>query len=152
MHFYLFCVGGSEVERILLSVGSVRLSSSCQKLHLSPLVHCPFCFPLIAFSSSSFNTTLTPAIRNHCLCFSSLISGVRVSQSEFLIYDSLHRRFSIFDSRASISSDEFHDVIQFQYVFELIRLTYPQFVETIQDVIKWVVIDNSISSDLVANS
>ena len=43
--------------------------------------------------------------RNHCSCFNSLISGVKVSQSEFLIYASLRHRFQFF-YRASISSDE----------------------------------------------
>ena len=51
-----------------------------------------FWFPLIAFSWSSFNTTLTPAIRDHCSSFNSLISGVKVSQSEFQIYTFLHHR------------------------------------------------------------
>ena len=52
-----------------------------------------FCSPLVTFSLSSFNTTLTPAIRNHCSCFNSIISRVSVSKSEFLIYASLHHRF-----------------------------------------------------------
>ena len=37
------------------------------------------CFPLIAFSLSSFTTSLTPAIRNHYSCFNSLFSGVKIS-------------------------------------------------------------------------
>ena len=71
-----------------------------------------FCFPLIAFSLSSFNTTSTPAIRNHCSCFNSLISGVKVSQSEFLIYASLHRRFQFLRIGHRYLLRDFH-VIQF---------------------------------------
>ena len=40
-------------------------------------IHQRKCFSsLIAFSVSSFNTTSTPAIRDHCSCFNPLISDV----------------------------------------------------------------------------
>ena len=82
---------------------AVDLSSH---LFLNALQPLSFCFPLIAFCLSPFNTTLTPAIRNRCSCFNSLILGVKVSQSEFLICASLHHRLQFFDNQASISSDE----------------------------------------------
>ena len=43
--------------------------------------------------------------------------------------------FSAFDCKEPISSDESH-VVQFQHVFELIRLTYPQFVQTFQNIVR----------------
>ena len=93
-----------------------------------------FCFPLEAFFLSSINTTLTPAIRNHCPSFNSLISGVRVWKSEFLIYAALHHRFQHLIIRLSYLLMNLH-VIQSWYGFELIRLTYSQFVQTFQDII-----------------
>ena len=73
-----------------------------------------FCFPLIEFSSSSFNATLTHAIRNHCSCFNSLISVVKISQSEFLIYISLHHRLQFLTIGHRYLLMNFH-VMQFQY-------------------------------------
>ena len=76
-----------------------------------------FYFPLIiAFSLSSFNTTLIPEIRNHRPCFNPLISGVEVSQSEFLIYASLHHRFQFLIIGIRYLLMNFF-VIQFQYGF-----------------------------------
>ena len=39
----------------------------------------PFCFPAIANSFSSFNTTQSPATRNNCPCLNSLFLGVKIS-------------------------------------------------------------------------
>ena len=101
-----------------------------------------FRFPLVAFSLSSFNTTLTPSIRNHCSCFHSLICRVKVPQSVFLIFASLHHRFDL-----SIFSEDFSMSYNSNTVYELIRLTYSQIVETFQNVIKWDLgIDYIISS------
>ena len=97
------CVGGSDIfilpETTLVS---------------SPTLS--FCFPLTAFSLSSFSTTLTPAIRNHCACFNSLISGVKVSQSGFMIYASLHHRLQLLIIGLPYLLVKFH-VVQFQYGF-----------------------------------
>ena len=77
-----------------------------------------------------------PAIRNHCSCFNYLISGVKDSQSEFLIHASLHNRFQFLRIRHRYLLMNFN-VIQFYYGFKLIRLAYSLFVQTFQDVIRW---------------
>ena len=43
-------------------------------------------------------------------------------------------------------------VVQFQYGFELHELTYPQFVQTFQDIIGIFDIDSGTSSNRVSNS
>ena len=129
-HFYLHVLVIQRVERFARSSSSLPETTLVSSRTLS------FCFPLIAFSLTSFNTTLTPAIRNHCSCLNSLIPGVKVSQSEFLIYASLHHRLQFLTIGHRFLLLNFH-VIQFQYGFELIRLTYSQFVQTFQDVIMW---------------
>ena len=48
----------------------------------------------------------TLATSNHCTLFDFLMSGVKISQSKFLIYTSLHHGFSTFDTWEPISSDE----------------------------------------------
>ena len=89
-----------------------------------------FCFASIAFSLSSFNTALTPAIRNHCTCFNSLISGVKVSNLSF---------WSVL-----IFSIVFTFWLSGVDVFWRISVSYnshtvwnSQLVHTVQDVIKW---------------
>ena len=76
------CVGGSEVERFLVY------------------------FPLIANSSSSFNTTWSPATRNHCTCFNPLISGRQNFEIEVSDLCFSSPWSSICDIRASVFSDE----------------------------------------------
>ena len=52
------------------------------------------------------------------------MSGVKISQSKFLIYISLHQRLqSLIIGRRYLLMN-FH-VIQFHYGFELTKLTYP---------------------------
>ena len=60
--------------------------------------------------------------------------GVKVSKSKFLIYTPLHHRlhFLIIGHRYLLMN---LNVVQFQYNFELTRLTYSQFVQTFLDVI-----------------
>ena len=96
----------------------------------------PLCFPLPAFSWFSFNTTLIPAILCHCSFFNPLISGLKVSWSEFLIYASHHHCFQslIIGLQYLLMNCK---VIQFPYGFEFSRLSYSQFVQTFQDVIWW---------------
>ena len=49
-----------------------------------------FCLPSPAFSWTSLNATLTPAIIDHCSCFNSPIPGFEISWPEFLINISFH--------------------------------------------------------------
>ena len=85
-----------------------------------------FFFPLVTSTFSSFNATHSLSILDHCSCFSSSVPGVKVSQSKFLIYTSLHHclHFLIIWHRYLLMN--LH-VVQFQYSFELRGLTYCQF-------------------------
>ena len=49
-----------------------------------------FFFPLVPDTFSSFNATHSLSISDHCSCFNSPVPGVKVSQSEFLIFSPLH--------------------------------------------------------------
>ena len=53
-----------------------------------------------------FQRQLSLSTLDHSSCFDFPVSGVKVSQSEFLIYTSFHHRLQIFDNWASISFDE----------------------------------------------
>ena len=48
-----------------------------------------FFFPLVTNTFSSFNVTHSLSILDHCSCFNSPVSGVKDSQSMFLIHTSL---------------------------------------------------------------
>ena len=65
------------------------------KLHWFPLQVWPFSLHWKhSFLSSFFQyNAIPPATRDHCTCFNSLISGVKVWQSEFLNFSSLHHNF-----------------------------------------------------------
>ena len=104
MHFHSVC-GGSEGGAVF-GVGFASETTLVSSPTLS------FCYPLIAFSLSSFNTTLTLATGNHSPCFDSVISGVKVSQSEFLIYTSFHHRFQFLTIGHQCLLMNFH-VVQF---------------------------------------
>ena len=140
-----------RVERFLVSVLHAYLHRAGNYTCL--LSNTPCCLPLIAFSLSSFNTTLTPAIRNNCFCFNSLTSGVKISQSEFLVNASPHHRFQFLIIGHRHLLMNFH-VILFQYGSELIRLTYSQFVQKFPGRHLggiWA-IENIITSNFVSNS
>ena len=49
-----------------------------------------FFFPVVTNTFSSFNTTQSPVTLDHCSCVDFLMSGVKISQSKFLIYTSSH--------------------------------------------------------------
>ena len=84
----------------------------------------------------SFNTILSLVTLDHCTCFYFLVSGVKISQPKFLIYASLHHRLQFFKLEHRYFLMNFH-VVQFEYGCELIRLTYSQFVQTFQNIIRW---------------
>ena len=66
-----------------------------------------FCFPLTANSLSSFNTTESLVTLDHCTCFDFLKSGVKISQSKFLICAFLHHRFQCLTIGHRYLLDEF---------------------------------------------
>ena len=55
----------------------------------------PFVSPLVTSTFPSFSATYSLSILDHGSCFDSPMSGVRVSQSKFLIYASLHHRLQL---------------------------------------------------------
>ena len=65
-----------------------------------------FFFPLVTSTFSSFNATHSLSILDHCSWFNSLVPRVKVSQSEISDLCFSSPSFSIFDNRASISSNE----------------------------------------------
>ena len=137
---------GSEGVAALWSGFCARSLLSCRKLHWSPFEHWPFFFPLVASTFSSFKTTHSLTIFDHCSCFKSPVPGVKVSQSKFLICTPLHHclQFFIFGHRYLLMN--LH-VVHFQCSFELRGLTYSQFVpDGIFD------IDTRTSSHIVSNS
>ena len=95
-----------------------------------------FFFPLVANTFSSFNACWSLSLLDHFSCFKSPMHDVKVSQSEFLIYTSLYHclQFLIVGHRHLLMN--FH-VVQFWYGLELHRLTYSQFVQTFQGIIRW---------------
>ena len=113
-----------------------RSPLSCRKLHLSPFEHWPYSlhWQHTPFPLSNANEPLSTL--DHCSCFDFPVSGVKVLQSEFLISTSFHHRLQFLIIGHRYLSMNFH-VVQFSYGFELIRLTYSQFVQTFQDIIGW---------------
>ena len=74
-----------RVERFLVSVLHAYVHRTGN--YTSLLSNTVLCSLLMAFSWPR-STRLSPATRNNCSSFNSLISGVKVSQSEFLFHDS----------------------------------------------------------------
>ena len=97
---------GSEGVAALWSGFWARSWVSWRKLHWSPLRTMAYFFPLVTDTLSSFNATHSLSILDHCSCFNSPVSGVKVSQSEFLIKTPLHHCLQFVVNWASISSDE----------------------------------------------
>ena len=95
-----------------------------------------FFFPLVTdtFSSLKVHDSLSTLYQGSR--FNSPMPGVKVSQTEFLIFSSFHHRFQLLIVGNRYLLMNFH-VVQFQYGFELTRLTYPQFLQTFQDYIGW---------------
>ena len=98
--FSPLCVGGSEG-------GAVFRCRFCTLITVVPEIASvssrilSFCFPLIAFSLSSFNTTHSLSILDHCSCFNFPVPRIVVSD----LYSSSPWS-AIADNWASISSDE----------------------------------------------
>ena len=95
-----------------------------------------FFFPLVTGTFSSFNVTHSLSILDHCSCF---IQFSRAWRQNFAIevsdlYSSSPLS-STFDSNRYLLMN-LH-VVQFQNGFELLGLTYSQFVQTFQDFIGW---------------
>ena len=130
-HFHLLMLVERRMERILESVFSVYLH---RKLHLSPLERCPFCFPFVAFSLSSFNTTKSPATRDHCFFLTSRVSRIKIPWSKSLINASLHHRLQFLKIGHRYLLVNLH-FVQFQYGFELRGVMYSQFVQTFLEII-----------------
>ena len=148
----------STVLKSLRPISHCRAASALHTvytMHLNQVLWCPesmfddrmpettlvslrtlhFFSPLVTNTSSSFNATKSLSTLDHCSCFDFLTSGVKISQPKFLIYASLHHR--LHDSWKSKSSDEWPCRTIATQFFELIRLTYSQFVQTFQDIIRW---------------
>ena len=139
-HQGYFCLGyfvSSTHFDLATALGSgfcTRSLLSCRKLHWSPFEHWLFFFPLVTNTFSSFNATQSLSILDHCSCFNFPVSGVKVSESKFVICTPLHHGFQLLTVWNRYLLMNLH-VEQFQYGFELIRLTYPQFVQTFQNII-----------------
>ena len=54
-----------------------------------------FFFPLVTGTCSSFNASQSLSILDHCSCFNFPVSGVKFSQSKFLIFSPLHHGFQL---------------------------------------------------------
>ena len=97
-----------------------------------------FFFPLVTNTFSFFNGSQSLSILDHCSCFNSPVSGVKVSEAKFLFFSPFSPLsfffFLIIGHRYLLMN--LH-VVQFQYSFELHRLTYSQFVQTFQDIVGW---------------
>ena len=128
-HFYLVSWKAQKVWRNSVSVFLL----SCRKVHCFPFEQF-FWFPLTAVSLSCFKTTLTLRFVTFSW-FNSTVAGVKVSQSKFLICTPLDHCFQrlIVANRYLLMNLQ---VVQFQYDFELHRLTYPSVVQTFQNTIK----------------
>ena len=122
-----------RVERLSVSV-LCTIITLVPETALVSLRTLAFFLPLVTYSFSSFNATsyrfLTIAL------FRFPVSGGKVSQSEFLIFSSFHHRFQFLIIGHRYLLMNLH-LVQFSNCFELIRLTYPQFVDTFQDIIRW---------------
>ena len=95
-----------------------------------------FFLPLVTDTFSSFNAWQSLSTLYHCSWFNFPMPGVKVSKSKFLIYTPINHGFQLLTVRSWYLLMNLH-VVQLQYGFELIRLTYPQFAQTFQDVIGW---------------
>ena len=82
-------------------------------------------FSLLTNTFASFNASYSLSILDHCSCFDSPVSGVKISQSKFLICTPLHHGFQILIVGNRYLLMNLH-VVQFQYGFELSGLTYSQ--------------------------
>ena len=105
-----------------------------------------FFFPLITSTFSSVNATQSPVTLEHCTCFDFLMSGVKISQSKFLICTTFHHCFQplIIGRRTLLMN--FH-VVQFQYGFELVRVDQTHVSSICTDFPEYHVVD-SLSSTI----
>ena len=135
MHsFFTFCC----VEDLGEGFGSdefARLSLSCRKLQLSLFEHCPSAFHCQQPQTSLF-TVFDPLILDHGACFKISISGLKILHSQVLLNTSFYHCLQSMIIRSSFLLMNLHSV-QFQYGLEFLRLSYPQFVQILLDVIRW---------------
>ena len=85
-----------------------------------------FLFPLATDTFSSFNATHSLLILDHSSCFNSPVSGVKISH-HCLQFSIIRHRYLLMNLH----------VVQLQYSFKLSELTYSQFVQTLQEIIRW---------------
>ena len=96
----------------------------------------PVGFPLPTISQTSLFTLFYPVILDHGVLLKISISGFKIIHSHILLDTSFHHSFQSVIIRSSLLLMNLH-IVQFQYGFDLVRLSYCQFVQTFQDVIRW---------------
>ena len=133
--FSLLVLVAQRVERLSVSVLNDRYFRAGNCIDLLSNITL-FCVSLIVNSFSSFNTTQSPATRNRCPCLISIVPDVFVSLSKFLIHTPLHHRLQLLILGHLCLLMNFQ-VEKFQNRFHLIRLVYSQFVQTLQNIIRW---------------
>ena len=96
----------------------------------------PVGFPLPTISKNSLSTRFCPLILDHGVSVIISISGTKIPISYVLLDTSLHHRLQSVIIRSYFLLMNLQ-VIQFQYGLEFLRLSYSQFVQSFQDVIRW---------------
>ena len=132
--FLSFC----RVEELGEGFGWVvfaRLLISWRKLQLSPLEHCPLAFHC-QHSPRVLCSRCCPLILDHGVCLIISVSGLKILHSQILLDTSFHHCLQSVIIRSYFLLMNLQ-VIQFQYGLEFLRLSYSEFVQSFQDVIRW---------------
>ena len=111
-----------------------RLLISWRKLQLSPLEHCPLDFHCQQSPRILCTRCFCPLILDHGVSFIISIHGAKILISYVLLDTSFHHRFQSVSPIFLLMNLQ---VIQFQNGPEFFRLSYSQFEQSFQDVIRW---------------
>ena len=96
----------------------------------------PVGFPLPTISKTSLYTLFCPLILDHGVLLIISISDPKILSSKILLDTSSHHCLQSVIIKSSFLQMNLL-VIQFQYGLEFLRLSYSQFVQSFQDVIRW---------------
>ena len=117
-------------------VNIARSLTSWRKLQLSPLEHCPLIFPLPTISESPLSTLFYPLILDHGVPFIISVPGLKILDSQILLDMSFYNCLQSVIIRSGFVLMNLH-ILQFQYRLEFLRFSHSQFVQSLQDVIRW---------------
>ena len=96
----------------------------------------PVGFPLPTIFWRPLFMLFCPLILDHGVCLIISISGLKILHSQILLDTSFYHCLQSVIIRSSLLLMNLH-IVQFQYGLEFLRLSYSEFVQSFQDVIRW---------------